>query len=528
MALVDAPVGGAGGPASLQPVKLFDVTIARTKKYGCAKVEAVPPEEFGIARRAKSIRDSEYCYHECTKSARELIDMGFDEDQIRGLPVADSIAEDSEEAQSRDTVDESSGSDDGVNWVTRKHKLTEHCAFLDYEENGKPALYRISAVGNVILTREGKPAVDRLDEQPFAAMTPIIMPHRFYGRSLADVVMDIQRIKTALMREVLDNTYLANNQRIEISESHVADSTIDDILNNRPGGIVRTKMPGGLVPIPNQSLGEFVFPLVEYMDATREWRTGVTRQGQGIDAKSLQDQSATAAVQLFSMAQARMRLIARIFAETGIRDLFLLLHNVIRRNDRQDNTVKLRGKWVTVAPQEWQRRKDMTVNVGVGTGGKAQMLMFLLQVLGIQEKAIAAGSNLATPNNVFNTLRKIVETGGLKSVDPYFTDPASQPPAQKPPDPKMVEVEAKAKAKEAELQMEAQAAQVEAGLEREKMEREFALRREQMQAEFALSQQEMQAEFALKARLGMMNTMVRAKQAESSAISNVRPGGKVG
>jgi len=543
-ALAGALQGGPPQPPAPPPPppKFFDVTVVTKRKYGCARVEAVPPEEFGISRRAKSVADADYAFHETTKSARELIAMGFDEEQVRGLPIG-SDADSEEEAQARDTVEETDDTNGtGANWVTRRHSVTEHYAFLDYLGDGKARLYRVTTAGGQddILERGGKPAVDEVEEMPFAAMTPIIMPHRFFGRSVADLVMDIQRIKTALLRELLDNTYLANNQRIEIAESHAGSDTIDDILNNRPGGVVRTKMPGGLNPIPNQSIGEFAYPMLEYMDGIREWRTGVTKQGQGIDAKALSDQSATAASQMFTMAQARMRLIARIFAETGIRDLFLLLHAVIRRNDRQSNTVKLRNEWVAVAPQSWQRRKDMTVSVGIGTGGKAEQMAFAMQVLGIQAQAMQTGSGLASPPKVYNTLSKIIELIGWKSPDAFFDDPASSQPKPPPPDPKMVEAEAKGKAKEAELQMtaqakqaelamEAQTAQAQAMLEREKMEREFALRREQMQAEFALSQQEMEAEFVLKRQLGMMNTMVKARQAENRPnMTNIRPGGKVG
>src|SRR5690606_29751705 len=111
------------------------------------------------------------------------------------------------------------------------------------------------------------------DRMPFAGITPILMSHRFWGRSMADLVMDIQRIKRALLRAVLDNAYFANNQRVEVAENHMTDHTLDDLLTNRPGGIVRTKMPGGLIPIPTNPIGGHIFPVLEYLDTAREVRT---------------------------------------------------------------------------------------------------------------------------------------------------------------------------------------------------------------------------------------------------------------
>src|SRR5207237_4112959 len=119
---------------------------------------------------------------------------------------------------------------------------------MDYEGEGEAALYRVTSGGEEgeILTRDGEPDIHREDEIPFAAMTPVIVTHRFFGRSIADLILDIQRIKTALLRGMLDNLYLHNNPRVEVSESHASETTLDDLLVSRPGGIVRTKAPGGI------------------------------------------------------------------------------------------------------------------------------------------------------------------------------------------------------------------------------------------------------------------------------------------
>ena len=554
---------------------LHDVTVRTTRTHQCARVEGVPPEEFGIARNARSIRDADYCFHDVLRSEARLIAQGYDREQVRRLPshgVADTI-----EAQARDTVEEGTQKqgDDGHNTASRLIRVTEHYVRMDYEGHGilgkdgreRPdRLYRVTTAGEgEVLKRDGEPDVIEVDEIPFAAMTPVIVTHRFFGRSIADLVMDIQRIKTALLRALLDNAYLANNPRTEVPESHATETTLDDLLVSRPGGIVRTKLPGGLSVIAHPDVGGHVFPLLQYQDATREWRTGVSRQGQGVDPNVLQNQVATIANQMFNAAQAKMKMIARIFAETGIRDLFALLHAVVRKHGSQPQTARLRNQWITVDPRDWKARNDMTINVGLGTGTKTEQLAHLNMVIGAQEKAIAAG--LVSPKNLYHSARELTKLAGHKNVGLFFTPPGTPPdpndpasaPIQPPSDPKAQEAQQrieleKAKAAadgqlsaqkhQADQQMSATRIAADTQFKHEQLKIEFELKVQQMNAEFALRREQMAAEMALKreqmqldaqARHGRGNpnadvdsNMANAGTAASSAIDGVRMGGEVG
>jgi hypothetical protein len=454
-----APQDEGAAPAP----KLHDVTIEIRRTRECTRVEGVTPEEFGISRRARSIKDADYCFHDVFRTQSQLIAQGYDREQVRKLPsytLAHTIEE-----QARDTVNESTlrQGDDGLNEASRLIRITEHYVRMDYDGTGEAALYRCTTAGEEgeLLLRDGEPDVVREDQIPFAAMTPVIVTHRFFGRSIADLVMDIQRIKTALLRALLDNAYLANNPRTEVPESHATETTLDDLLVSRPGGIVRTKMPGGLSVIEHPDIGGHVFPLLQYQDATREWRTGVSRQGQGVDPNALQNQVATIANQMFNASQAKVKLIARIFAETGIRDLFSLLHATIRKHGSQAQTVRLRNQWVTVDPRDWRARNDMTINVGLGTGSKAEQLAQLQLIITAQKEAIAAG--LVSAKNLFHSAKELVKLAGHKNVDAFFTppgapadpgDPAAAPIAP-PPDPKHAEIAAKAAAEKAKIETDA-------------------------------------------------------------------------
>ena len=488
----------SGEAASL----LHDVTVETRRSYQCARIEGVPPEEFGIARHARSIRDADYCFHDVLRSEGKLIAQGYDREQVKRLPSH--VAADTIEAQARDTVDESTlrqGSD-GLNTTSRLIRVTEHYVRMDYEGDDKPQLYRVTTAGeeSEILKRDGELDVIREDAIPFAAMTPVIITHRFFGRSIADLVMDIQRIKTALLRALLDNAYLANNPRTEVPESHATETTLDDLLVSRPGGIVRTKMPGGLSVIQHPDIGGHVFPLLQYQDATREWRTGVSRQGQGVDPNALQNQVATIANQMFNAAQAKVKMIARIFAETGIRDLFSLLHALVRRHGSRAQTMRLRNQWITVDPRDWKARNDMTINVGLGTGGKTEQLAHLMSLIGLQKEALAAGKgNLVSDDNLYNSAREFTRLVGLKNVERFFTDPRTQPPPQAAPNPALIEMQLKGE------------------IEKTQAQADIATQQKKVESEMALAQQR----FELEKQLRLLDAQLKVEEHRRNAITDV-------
>jgi hypothetical protein len=375
-----------------------DVTIVTTRKLAQARVLGVPPEEFGIERGARNIRDCNYCFHEVvTKTEAQLIAEGFDEEQVKSL--GDYTGNTEIETLARDTVQEHfSTTSGGVNSAARLVRITEHYVRMDYEGQGRPCLYQIVTGGGQgeILRKDGKECITPFDAIPFATTTPVPMTHRFFGRSIADLVMPLQREKTALKRGALDNLYLHNNPRVEVAESNAGPNTLDDLLVSRPGGVVRTKTAGGLNWQVVPDITGSIFPMLQYLDAELETRSGLSKQTQGIDANALQNQSATAVAQVFSASQMRIKLIARIMAE-GVRDIFALLHGTIRKHGQQQQTMRLRNAWINVDPRDWKARDDMTINVGLGSGGK---LLVWDKVLGLGTTDPLAGFASVTSNLV--------------------------------------------------------------------------------------------------------------------------------
>ncbi len=419
----------------LDKVTLHDVVIHRTRLYGQVKIEPVPPEEFLISRRSKDINSANFVCHRTNKTRTELVEMGYDKDLVEGLPTGDTDFFTEDKFTRHQNVDFSHGSSEGDK--STNDVLVYECYIkMDVNEDGKAELLKITTAGS----GTGKIIdMEEVDTYPFVSMTPVIMPHRFHGRSVSELVEDIQLIKSTVMRQMLDNMYLTNNNRVAVQDGQVA---MDDLLTNRPGGIVRTKQPPSnvMMPIPAQPITEQATTMLGYLDSVKETRTGITRQSQGLDANTL-NKTATGQNQILTQSQMRMELIARIFAETGVKDLALKMFELICKYQQKEKIVRIRGKYIPMRPYEWKDRVNVTVQVGLGTGSKEQQLILLNAILERQMQAINLQQNVFGPmvnlRNVYNSLKKLIENAGLNGIEPYFMDPdvgAAQMP-QLPPKP---------------------------------------------------------------------------------------------
>jgi len=518
-----------------EPTTLHDATVIMRKPYGRVQVMAVPPEEFLIARDAKSIADARYCGHVTQRTRSELIDEGYPRDVIEDLPAGEDVLNLEEEARS--TVDDWPDKEDSyVNRAMQKVEVTEHFIRVDYDGDGVAELRKVTTAGTDSTILDNEP----YDRMPFAGITPILMSHRFWGRAIADVVMEIQKINTALTRHLLDNIYYMNSQRLEVAEDFAGDNTIDDILTNRPGSPIRVKTPGGINPIPTVPVAQHILPVLEHMDQQREVRTGVSRFNSGQNSNSLNpfNSTATGANLVATAGYKRIRLIARTFAETGIKDLFLGIHELILKHGTDARKVKLRNKWVTVDPRQWKTRKDMQVLVGLGTGSRDQMAIYLDRILErqIQGVQLQGGANgpIVTLANIYHTLKKMVENAGFRDADPFFTepDPNAEQQQQQQPDPKMMEVQGK-------LQLQAQKQQAELQMKQQENVADLQQKRQEatMDAQIEIFKAQLKAETDkiiagvaahTDAIIGEMRAKLEAQVAMAKADQEVRAGGKIG
>jgi hypothetical protein len=372
----------------MQPIFAYNVKVKKINKKGSVKVENVPPEEFLISKKTRRIADSPFVAHRKLTTRSELIAMGFKAKEIDELPAYDDLTFTPERVARFPNGEQP---DDPSLDASMDEIETFECYIrTDYDGDGIAELRRVFYAGSTILENE------EADFIPFCSVCPIPMPHKFFGHSLADRVSDIQKIKTTITRQMLDNLYLSNNARMAVVDGQV---NLDDMLTVTPGGIVRVKNPQAITPLTVPLVANQAFPMLGYMDEVQQKRTGVTQASQGLDPNILQNATATAVAMVQNAGAAKVELIARIFAESGVKDLFKsILHLVCKYQDKE-RIVRMRGKFVPIDPREWSNEYDISINVGLGTGNREQQMAMTAAVLQKQEQ-ILAQMGMANPTRV--------------------------------------------------------------------------------------------------------------------------------
>jgi len=400
-----------------------DVVIRREAYVGKVRIENVPPEEFLISREAKDIADARFTCHRVLKTLSELRlmypDETLDSDE---LGSGDDTMAYNAERLARYQFDDSStqGWGQETSDALRTYWLHESFMRIDYDEDGIAELRKICSVGDKILANE---PIDRI---PFVSITPVKIPHKFFGLSIADLIMDIQLIKSTLMRNLMDNMYNQNFGRYAVLEGQ---ANLDDLLTQRPGGVVRVKSPNAIMPLATPQLEKSSFEMLGYLDQLRESRSGVNKYSQGLNDNALTSHTtATAVNATMTAAQSRVELIARCFAETGVKELMKNIYELVLKNQDHERVVMLRNKWVPVRPDMWRDQYDCTVSVGIGNGNRDQQLMHLSTMLQFAGDAMRGGLKLVSEKNMYNMGAALVKNMGFQNVDDFLTDPDTIPP----------------------------------------------------------------------------------------------------
>lgn len=434
------------------PAMLYDVTVRRTKTGGRIRIENVPPEEFLISKKAKSIAESPFVGHRVMRTISDLTAMGYKNvDQIN--------SDDSSSTFNAESI-ERKGFDDASPYLNQESTsldpsqrivwITECYMKADVDGDGIAEWRKIVRAGNQILENE------ECDGPPFVSICPTPLPHRFFGLCPADLAMEPQRIQTSLLRAQLDNVYLQVNGRYFAVEGQV---NLDDLLTSRPGGVVRVKNPGAVGRLDQATADSgHAMELLQWFEAYTEEATGWTRQSQGGNGLQL-NQTATQSNIVTNRADSRVEIISRQFAETGFTDLFKMILKLVCQHQDKAASVKLGNKWQNIDPREWTNQFDLTINVGLGTGNKDQQVQHLMALEQVQGRGLQLG--ITTPKNMYQSAKKLAEALGFKDGDQFFTDPDAPPDPnapQKPqqPNPDMMKLQQADQQHQRELQQKAQ------------------------------------------------------------------------
>jgi hypothetical protein len=394
----------------------FDATVKRTQTKKKVVYENIPPEEFLISRTARDFVKPRMIGHTTPKMRYELLEMGFDADIVENLPAQTRI-DNSEEKNARYYDYDNNDLGNPTNQrATDLVELTEMYVYIDADEDGIAELWQIFEAGDQILEK------NLWDEHPFAVITPIPIPHRAVGTCPAEQVADIQLTKSVLVRQALDNIYSTNYQRVAYNDR----VDLDDLLTPRPGGAIAVEGEGpigdSITPIITQPQVQQILQQIEYVDSSAERRTGFTRFSQGLDADAL-NHTATGFKGISDYSQQRIELIARVFAETGVKELFRKTISLMSKHQDQSIQIKVSGQPLEIDPTAWRYNLDCMVNVGLGSGDRNEKIVNLNVILQRQLELMQQGTSLSDQAKVYNTLEKLIVETGLKDASLYFNDP---------------------------------------------------------------------------------------------------------
>lgn len=428
-------IGTILDPESQEEVEatVHDITFKRTSKSGQVRVEPVPPEEYRISSDARSVdpRSARMVGHEREVSRSELLEMGFDKDLVDSLPSHGDVEESSEEIARRDKTDDDR---DGPHDRSQDPiKLREAYIKVDYDGDGRSELRQVFTAGSELLSNE------EVDRQPFHVISPQPLPHKHFGRATAEKVMDVQKVTSTLVRQTLDNLYHSNNPGHNVWEQAIGENTLDDLLTTEIGSVNRFSRPPAesYQPMHVPFVAGQTFPMLEFWDKAKRDRTGVASDGEGLTPEQLKNIQTSVFAQANDLNRMKVEAIVRIFAETGIKSLFLHIHELLLKHQKKADVANLRGQWVPVDPQEWRTRADMTVKIGLGIGSREQNLLHLDAIWQKQSEMADKGLPTVTAKNLYNTSAEIVKNANLKDPAMFFTDPGEQEaqPQQDQPDP---------------------------------------------------------------------------------------------
>jgi len=491
---------------------------------GRVRICNVPPEEFLISPLARSIEEAPYVAHRPASMTRsDLIGMGMDADVVETLPAFAEGRTNEARAQARyaDEGWEAAGRESvGADRSRDVIGVLDEYVRVDFDGDGVAELRRVVRVADTILLNEA------VEERPFATLCPVPMPHKVYGLSLADQVIDLQRIASVLWRQMLDNLYLTNNPRPIVPDSAINDRTMDTLFDDAPGAEISVRAPGQLDFQAVPFVARDSFPMLEYIEQQMEARTGVGKAGQGIDTNALRRSGQMTATEMMTIQtgkNARVEMIARIFAETGITRLFKGLAKLLGRHQPKARMIRLRGKWIHVDPRGWPDM-DVRISVGLGIGNKADQMAEADSVLAtMAELQRTPFAYLVDAQKVHAALARKLNAAGIKNVDDYLVDPAGAPPPQPAPSADQLKAQADAQAKAMALRQAQEEGALKLQLAREEAAAKLQLAREKADAEIRLAREKMAAEIALeRERMGM-----EAIHAEDADFKPMRPGGSL-
>lgn len=487
-----------------QPILTHDLKIRRTVRKGKVCTAAVARENFLIHPDALDLDASPIVGEKTEISRSTLVAMGYDKATVYSLGASDD--DDTEESLRRD-VTEKSEDLHAANVLVDYYDLYVR---FDRDEDGIAELRHMCFAGglgekNLLLDEE-------CDEVQYCDIKVMSQPHQWEGISLADDLMDLQRAQTVLLRQTLDNLYWQNGAQPIMQEGVVLNP--EAVINPEFGLPIRVRQGADARAAIGYDVKPFVadksFGMLEYMDNEATERTGVSDASSGLAPDALQNMTAKASAMIEQAGIGQTELMVRTAAE-GLRRFFRGILRLIIRHQDIPRTVRLRDEWVEFDPRHWNSEMDCSVNTGLGAGTRERDMMVMQQVIALQEKlfaAFGADNPFVKPEQVYNSIAKLVEAAGLRTPGLYFTEPDPQEIAAKmqaaaqQPTPEQIKADAQVKVEQAKMQaqMQIEQAKLQASMQAEDKKAQVAANKElaQLQADMQTAEADRQTQIMLK------------------------------
>ena len=484
---------------------MYDITIRRVKAKNQVCLEAIPPEEVLISRHARDIKSASYVAHRMIKSVSELVAMGYDADEIEEYASYAGTALDPEsydEQQARNPFDNMvypDRNDSGGKDVL----YIEHYLFYDFDGDGIDERIRVCTIGDGLHILN----VEQWDDLPIVMFCPDPEPHTAIGSCPADYLKPIQAAKSQIMRDTLDSLGHSIFPRMAVVEGQV---NIDDVLNTDIGQPIRVRAPGMVQPFSVPFVGKEAFPVLGYLDESKENRTGVSKASAGLNADALQSSTKAAVAATMSGAQGRIELICRHFAEGGMKDLFTLVNNLVIKHQNAQDVFRLNGKFVPVDPRYWDADKDLVCNVAISKSSDEEKFAILGSLAGKQEQILQTlGPNnpMVSLQQYSNTLARMIEMAGFKDPESFInTEVPPLPPTPQETKPDAAELLAQAEAQKAQVQ--AQKAIIDAETDRMKIIMDDDRQRDIEEAQIRLKAAELIGKYGTQVNIAEINAIM--------------------
>lgn len=541
---------------------MWDLEVRHTPPNGRPIIEQVPPEEFAYSKRTKSIAEADYHRRKTEEFVADLKRMFPDKARdldpenraFSSVNGEDELDDDPRSIVRHQTETDDVNSTESYHARRRKVELLTEYIRIDYDGDGVVELRQIKRVGNIILENV------EVEKSEYIAWSPIRVAHKLTGRSVADLIVDIQKIRTVITRKMLDSLGQSLAPRRVVNKNRLGEDGIDQLLDHDIGDVI--EVDGD----PRESIHELITPdisgsayqALEYFDTRAEEASGVTRHAQGLRAEAITD-TAKGIESLQAAANSRIELVGRWLGH-AVERIFERLFDLVQAHQAQPMIRRIRGQPMEINPSLWSDKAKVSIHIGQAAETREAKLSKLNIIASKQEQILmeaGPGNPIVSLQQYRETLALMAREAGFKKPGRFFAEipPDYQPPdPQQQPDPKVLEAEAKIKLEQAKAQTQAQldqakmqaeqamnAARLEADqeiarlrFEHERMmdearmanEQEIAAMRIESESRIAFARMEAEQELA-RWRTQQEMELAKSKAADEAKMREDRPGGRL-